>query len=184
MLQSWLLEKYKNTAVQTLLCLKRTWGEKWVTTHFHEKLIDVEDHLPFGWLSIDLEAQNCQNVINRVNNTTCVTLCECALYRNVSSAGEEARRRMRECEGLTDALLYVIQTALGTSEIDSKVWPFLPLPFYQSICIQRSASENSSRFSCAVFTPQPFSIQRWSTSPLPNVRWDWRHNAKWAKIPV
>lgn len=42
-------------------------------------------------------------------------------YRNVSSAGEEARRRMRECEGLTDALLYVIQTALGSSEIDSKV---------------------------------------------------------------
>lgn len=41
--------------------------------------------------------------------------------RNVSSAGEEARRRMRECEGLTDALLYVIQTALGSSEIDSKV---------------------------------------------------------------
>ncbi|KAF7653549.1 hypothetical protein LDENG_00081190 [Lucifuga dentata] len=40
--------------------------------------------------------------------------------RNVSSAGEEARRRMRECEGLTDALLYVIQTALGSSEIDSK----------------------------------------------------------------
>ncbi|XP_035526811.1 catenin delta-2b [Morone saxatilis] len=42
--------------------------------------------------------------------------------RNVSSAGEEARRRMRECEGLTDALLYVIQTALGSSEIDSKHW--------------------------------------------------------------
>ncbi|KAF3836042.1 hypothetical protein F7725_028600 [Dissostichus mawsoni] len=40
--------------------------------------------------------------------------------RNVSSAGEEARRRMRECDGLTDALLYVIQTSLGSSEIDSK----------------------------------------------------------------
>lgn len=52
----------------------------------------------------------------------------CNLYRdaplpcrNVSSAGEEARRRMRECDGLTDALLYVIQSALGSSEIDSKV---------------------------------------------------------------
>lgn len=43
------------------------------------------------------------------------------LCRNVSSAGEEARRRMRECDGLTDALLYVIQSALGSSEIDSKV---------------------------------------------------------------
>ncbi|KAK4828488.1 hypothetical protein QYF61_026759 [Mycteria americana] len=38
--------------------------------------------------------------------------------KNVSSAGEEARRRMRECDGLTDALLYVIQSALGSSEID------------------------------------------------------------------
>lgn len=28
---------------------------------------------------------------------------------------------MRECDGLTDALLYVIQSALGSSEIDSKV---------------------------------------------------------------
>ncbi|MEQ2263466.1 Catenin delta-2 [Xenotaenia resolanae] len=42
--------------------------------------------------------------------------------RNVSSAGEEARRRMRECDGLTDALLYVIQISLGSSEIDSKVF--------------------------------------------------------------
>lgn len=28
---------------------------------------------------------------------------------------------MRACEGLTDALLYVIQSALGSSDIDSKV---------------------------------------------------------------
>lgn len=28
---------------------------------------------------------------------------------------EEARRRMRECDGLTDALLYVIQSALGAA---------------------------------------------------------------------
>ena len=49
----------------------------------------------------------------------CVCVCVCC--RNVSSAGEEARRRMRECEGLTDALLFVIQTALGSNEIDSKV---------------------------------------------------------------
>uniref|UniRef100_A0A8C1NMN8 Catenin (cadherin-associated protein), delta 2b n=1 Tax=Cyprinus carpio TaxID=7962 RepID=A0A8C1NMN8_CYPCA len=53
--------------------------------------------------------------------------------RNVSSAGEEARRRMRECEGLTDALLYVIQTALGTSEIDSKT-------IENCVCILRNLS--------------------------------------------
>uniref|UniRef100_A0A1A8J1D7 Catenin (Cadherin-associated protein), delta 2a n=1 Tax=Nothobranchius kuhntae TaxID=321403 RepID=A0A1A8J1D7_NOTKU len=53
--------------------------------------------------------------------------------RNVSSAGEEARRRMRECEGLTDALLYIIQTALGSSEIDSKT-------VENSVCILRNLS--------------------------------------------
>nr|XP_023651483.1 catenin delta-2-like [Paramormyrops kingsleyae] len=53
--------------------------------------------------------------------------------RNVSSAGEEARRRMRECEGLTDALLYVIQTALGSSEIDSKT-------IENCVCILRNLS--------------------------------------------
>ncbi|CAJ1071488.1 catenin delta-2b isoform X7 [Xyrichtys novacula] len=53
--------------------------------------------------------------------------------RNVSSAGEEARRRMRECEGLTDALLYVIQTALGSSEIDSKT-------VENGVCILRNLS--------------------------------------------
>ncbi|KAG8572193.1 hypothetical protein GDO81_011967 [Engystomops pustulosus] len=53
--------------------------------------------------------------------------------RNVSSAGEEARRRMRECDGLTDALLYVIQYALGNSEIDSKT-------VENCVCILRNLS--------------------------------------------
>ncbi|CAB1455543.1 unnamed protein product [Pleuronectes platessa] len=53
--------------------------------------------------------------------------------RNVSSAGEEARRRMRECDGLTDALLYVIQTSLGSGEIDSKT-------VENCVCILRNLS--------------------------------------------
>uniref|UniRef100_A0A8C0J9N4 Catenin delta 2 n=1 Tax=Chelonoidis abingdonii TaxID=106734 RepID=A0A8C0J9N4_CHEAB len=53
--------------------------------------------------------------------------------RNVSSAGEEARRRMRECDGLTDALLYVTQSALGSSEIDSKT-------VENCVCILRNLS--------------------------------------------
>ncbi|KAK0151898.1 Catenin delta-2 [Merluccius polli] len=57
--------------------------------------------------------------------------------RNVSSAGEEARRRMRECEGLTDALLFVIQTSLGSNEIDSKV----PADTIENcVCILRNLS--------------------------------------------
>ncbi|KAM6976564.1 catenin delta-2 [Aplochiton taeniatus] len=53
--------------------------------------------------------------------------------RNVSSAGEEARRRMRECDGLTDALLYVIQTSLGSGDIDSKT-------IENCVCILRNLS--------------------------------------------
>ncbi|CAB1326272.1 unnamed protein product [Coregonus sp. 'balchen'] len=48
-------------------------------------------------------------------------------------SSQEARRRMRECEGLTDALLYVIQTALGSSEIDSKT-------IENCVCILRNLS--------------------------------------------
>ncbi|KAJ1070168.1 hypothetical protein K5549_006716 [Capra hircus] len=40
---------------------------------------------------------------------------------------------MRECDGLTDALLYVIQSALGSSEIDSKT-------VENCVCILRNLS--------------------------------------------
>ncbi|XP_028248960.1 plakophilin-4 isoform X2 [Parambassis ranga] len=41
--------------------------------------------------------------------------------RNLSSAGEEARKQMRTCEGLVDSLLYVIKACVNTSDFDSKV---------------------------------------------------------------
>ncbi|NWU57099.1 PKP4 protein, partial [Dromas ardeola] len=40
--------------------------------------------------------------------------------RNLSSAGEEARKQMRSCDGLVDSLLYVIHTCVNTSDYDSK----------------------------------------------------------------
>ncbi|KAI8513134.1 Plakophilin-4 [Branchiostoma belcheri] len=40
--------------------------------------------------------------------------------RNVSSAGPDARRKMRECDGLVDALLHVLQTAIGKNDMDNK----------------------------------------------------------------
>ncbi len=42
-------------------------------------------------------------------------------YRNVSSDGAEARRRLRECEGLVDALLHALQSAVGKKDMDNKV---------------------------------------------------------------
>lgn len=43
------------------------------------------------------------------------------LPRNVSSDGAEARRRLRECEGLVDALLHALQSAVGRKDTDNKV---------------------------------------------------------------
>ncbi|KAM6978479.1 plakophilin-4 isoform 5-T5 [Tautogolabrus adspersus] len=41
--------------------------------------------------------------------------------RNLSSAGEEARKQLRSCEGLVDSLLYVIKACVNTSDFDSKI---------------------------------------------------------------
>uniref|UniRef100_W5MFL3 Plakophilin 4 n=1 Tax=Lepisosteus oculatus TaxID=7918 RepID=W5MFL3_LEPOC len=41
--------------------------------------------------------------------------------RNLSSAGDEARKQMRTCEGLVDSLLYVIKACVSTSDFDSKI---------------------------------------------------------------
>ncbi|XP_062862376.1 plakophilin-4-like isoform X2 [Trichomycterus rosablanca] len=41
--------------------------------------------------------------------------------RNLSSAGEEARKQMRCCEGLIDSLLYVIKACVSAADFDSKI---------------------------------------------------------------
>ena len=43
------------------------------------------------------------------------------ILRNVSSAGIEARREMRECEGLVDSFEWTIRASLGKNDIDNKV---------------------------------------------------------------
>lgn len=43
------------------------------------------------------------------------------LCRNVSSDGAEARRRLRECDGLVDALLHALLSAVGKKDMDNKV---------------------------------------------------------------
>ena len=53
-----------------------------------------------------------------LTNRVCVCVC---VRRNVSSDGAEARRRLRECEGLVDALLHALQSAVGKKDMDNKV---------------------------------------------------------------
>ena len=44
----------------------------------------------------------------------------CILCRNVSSDGEYARRKLRECEGLVKAMLHIVKAAIGKNDIDNK----------------------------------------------------------------
>lgn len=55
------------------------------------------------------------------------------LCRNVSSDGAEARRRLRECEGLVDALLHALQSAVGKKDMDNKVGQRAHLTFIQPL---------------------------------------------------
>ncbi|XP_029461399.1 plakophilin-4 isoform X2 [Rhinatrema bivittatum] len=68
-----------------------------------------------GWNNFSCDDDNkvkFQSSLVLRNTTGCM--------RNLSSAGEEARKQMRSCEGLVDSLLYVIQTCVNTSDYDSK----------------------------------------------------------------
>uniref|UniRef100_A0A3P8S3C4 ARVCF delta catenin family member b n=2 Tax=Amphiprion percula TaxID=161767 RepID=A0A3P8S3C4_AMPPE len=53
--------------------------------------------------------------------------------RNVSSDGAEARRRLRECDGLVDALLHALQSAAGKKDMDNK-------SVENCVCIMRNLS--------------------------------------------
>lgn len=42
------------------------------------------------------------------------------LCRNISSDEHYARSKLRECEGLVDAILYIVKAAIGKNDIDNK----------------------------------------------------------------
>ena len=41
--------------------------------------------------------------------------------RNVSSERSEARRKLRECTGLVDSLMYIVQSQINRKDVDNKV---------------------------------------------------------------
>ena len=44
-------------------------------------------------------------------------VCVC---RNISSDGEYARKKLRECEGLCDSIFFIVRAAIGKNDIDNK----------------------------------------------------------------
>ncbi|KAK2522905.1 Arvcf [Columba guinea] len=76
------------------------------------------------------------------NTSGCLRLRELQMFiacillrfnRNVSSDGAEARRRLRECDGLVDALLHALQSAVGKKDTDNK-------SVENCVCIMRNLS--------------------------------------------
>ncbi|CAE1263610.1 CTNND2 [Acanthosepion pharaonis] len=55
------------------------------------------------------------------------------VLRNISSAGYQARKRLRECDGLVESLIHAVKTAIGQSDIDNK-------PVENCVCILRNLS--------------------------------------------
>lgn len=48
----------------------------------------------------------------------------CLTKRNVSSERSEARRKLRECSGLVDSLMYIVQSQINRKDVDNKVYIF------------------------------------------------------------
>lgn len=77
-------------------------------------------HIQMGNTQLSFRVHMLIGLLSKGLNQRCV--CVCVLFqRNLSSAGEEARKQMRTCEGLVDSLLYVIKACVNTSDFDSKV---------------------------------------------------------------
>ncbi|XP_045175328.2 splicing regulator ARVCF-like isoform X4 [Mercenaria mercenaria] len=55
------------------------------------------------------------------------------VLRNVSSAGAEARKKLRECHGLVESLIHTLRTAIDQSNVDNK-------PIENCVCTLRNLS--------------------------------------------
>jgi hypothetical protein len=74
------------------------------------------------------------------------------ILRNVSSAGEYARMKLRESEGLIDALLYVIKLAIEKTNIGNKI-------VENCVCILRNLSYRCQEVEDPNYDKQPIPQQ-------------------------
>lgn len=74
------------------------------------------------------------------------------VLRNVSSAGEYARKKLRECEGLVDALLFVVRCAIEKSNIGNKI-------VENCVCILRNLSYRCQEVEDPNYDKNPLPTQ-------------------------
>lgn len=86
-------------------------------------------------------------VKERVYDETRVQLCVFVSHftRNVSSERSEARRKLRECTGLVDALMYIVQSQINRKDVDNKVPLHSGHVMFLNIC---DSSENHQTNLC------------------------------------
>lgn len=72
--------------------------------------------------------------------------------RNVSSAGEYARTKLRECDGLVDSLLYVVRSAIEKSNIGNKI-------VENCVCILRNLSYRCQEMEDPNYDKHPLPTQ-------------------------
>ncbi|XP_031335489.1 catenin delta-2 isoform X2 [Photinus pyralis] len=74
------------------------------------------------------------------------------VLRNVSSAGEYARKRLRDCDGLVDALLFVVRCAIEKSNIGNKI-------VENCVCILRNLSYRCQEVEDPNYDKNPLPTQ-------------------------
>lgn len=74
------------------------------------------------------------------------------VLRNVSSAGEYARTKLRDCDGLVDALLYVVRSAIEKSNIGNKI-------VENCVCILRNLSYRCQEVEDPNYDKHPLPTQ-------------------------
>ncbi|NXU65613.1 PKP2 protein, partial [Horornis vulcanius] len=102
--------------------------------------------------------------------------------RNMSSAGPEGRKKMRECEGLIDSLVYYIQGAIADHEPNDKATENcvcilhnlsyqleieLPESYAQSIYMQRRNISNNDKTPGCFGTRSRKVKEKQQDTPLP-----------------
>lgn len=70
----------------------------------------------------------------------------------MSSAGEFARKKLRDCEGLVDSLLYVVKNAIDKSNIGNK-------SVENCVCVLRNLSYRCQEVDDSNYDKQPFPVQ-------------------------
>lgn len=74
------------------------------------------------------------------------------VLRNVSSAGEYARKKLRECDGLVDSLLFVVRCAIDKSNIGNKI-------VENCVCILRNLSYRCQEVEDPNYDKNPLPTQ-------------------------